>query len=73
MGVGKSLSPDDGGLGVIKAIKSTYGKSKRVILYSGHSRFALGNKLDWADGQMAKNSQAYEFILRIQDELKKVR
>lgn len=71
-GVGKNLSQTDEGLGIIKAIKDTYGKRKRVILYSGHTSFSLGHRLEWADGLMPKNSQTYEFITRIESELKKI-
>lgn len=72
-GVGKELSPEDEGLGLIKAIKDTYKDKKRVILYSGHTGFSLGHRFDWADGWMSKNSQAYQFITRIESELKEIK
>lgn len=71
-GVGKTLSPNDEGLGIIKAIKDTYKEKKRVLLYSAHSSFSLGKHLDWFDGQISKNSQAYEFINKIESELSKL-
>ncbi len=72
-GVGKKLSPEDEGLGLIKAVKDTYKDKKRVILYSGHTGFTLGHRFDWADGWMSKNSQAYQFITRIESELKEIK
>jgi len=72
-GVGTKLASNDEGLGVIKGLKEHYGNKKRVILYSAHTGFSLGKHLDWADGQFAKNSQVYEFISKIEEELEKIK
>lgn len=72
-GVGKGLSEKDEGIGVIRALKSKYRKSKRIILYSGHNRFTLGHDLKTADNYLPKNSDTYEFIEMIEVEIKKLR
>ena len=72
-GVGKYISETDEGIGVIRLIKSTYGRSKRVILYSGYGRFNLGMDMQIADNQMSKNSDTYQFISMIESELKKIK
>jgi len=72
-GVGKHLSENDQGIGIIKAIKISYGSSKRVILYSGHNRFNLGLDLRIADNILSKNSDVYEFITIIEAEIKKIK
>jgi hypothetical protein len=72
-GVGKYLSENDQGIGIIKAIKTSYGNSKRVILYSGHNRFNLGLDLRVADNILSKNSDVYEFITIIEAEIKKIK
>jgi len=72
-GVGKSLSETAQGIGIIKAIKNTYGDSKRVILYSGYGRFNLGLDLRAADNQLSKNSDVYEFITMIESEIKELK
>ncbi len=71
-GVGKFLAPNEEGIGIIKHLKETYGKSKRVIFYSGYGRFSLGDHLKLADNQMSKESDTYEFIHMIESELKKL-
>ncbi len=69
-GVGNILSPKEKGLGIVKALKETYGESKRVILYSGHSTFPVDAKLELADNRLTKNSDLYEFIRIIETEIK---
>ena len=72
-GVGRYLSKNDEGIGLIRAIKEAYGKRKRVILYSGYGRFNLRMNTQAADNQLSKNSDTYEFISMIESELKKIR
>jgi hypothetical protein len=69
-GVGGILYPKEKGLGIVKALKETYGDSKRVILYSGHNTFPVDAKLEVADDRLAKNSDLYEFIRVIEAEIK---
>ncbi|MEK7180888.1 MAG: hypothetical protein AAB738_00950 [Patescibacteria group bacterium] len=72
-GVGRNISEQDQGIGVIKAIKAAYGDSKRVVLYSGYARFDLSMDMRKADNQLPKNSDTYEFISMIESELKKIK
>lgn len=72
-GVGNILSPKEKGLGIVKALKETYGDSKRVVLYSGHNTFPVDAKLELADNRLAKNSDLYEFIRVIEAEVKKIK
>lgn len=71
-GVGKKMSPTEEGIGLIKALINKYKKSKRIILYSGHGGFTLGEHLKAAHNQMTKNSDLYEFITMIESELLKL-
>lgn len=71
-GVGKLLSPKEEGIGLIKALMKKYSRNKRIILYSGHGNFTLGEHLKVAHNQMAKNSDAYEFITMIESEIKQL-
>lgn len=72
-GVGLVLSEDEQGIGLIRAIKNTYGNKKRVILYSAYGRFKLDMGFREADNQMSKNSNTYEFISMIESEIKKLK
>lgn len=72
-GVGKTLSENEEGIGIIKSLKNTYRDSKRVILYSGHNRFSLKDDIKSADNYLAKNSDTYEFIKMINEEIKKIK
>lgn len=72
-GVGKTLSENEEGIGIIKALKKAYGDSKRVILYSGYGRFNLEHDIKAADNYLSKNSNTYEFIEMIKGEIKKLR
>ncbi len=72
-GVGKTLSEKEEGIGMIKALKKAYGDSKRVILYSGYSHFNLDHDIKAADNYLSKNSNTYEFIEMIKQEIKKIK
>jgi hypothetical protein len=71
-GVGKILYPTEKGLGIVKALKETYGDSKRVILYSAHNTFGVNAEFEIADGRIPKNSDLYEFIKVIETEVLKL-
>lgn len=71
--VGRFLSQKEEGIGIIKALKGKYKKSKRIILYSGHNRFTLGHDIRAADNYLSKNSDSYEFIQMIESEMLKLR
>jgi len=71
-GVGKTLSESEQGISLIKLLKGVYLESKRIILYSGHNRFSLGDQIDVADNKLLKNADTAEFIKMIQCEMKKL-
>lgn len=71
--VGRSISKKEEGIGIVKALKGKYGKSKRIILYSGHNRFSLGHDIKAADNFLPKNADSYEFIQMIELEIGKIR
>lgn len=62
IGVCKDLFNDEG-LGLAKALKETYGNSKKVILYSAETE---GNRFDktlrMVDETLPKNAEVYQFI-----------
>lgn len=72
-GVGKKLSRNEQGIALIKLLKKTYKKTKRVILYSGHDRFTLGDDFGAADDWLPKNSDTREFIDKINENIKLLR
>ena len=71
-GVGKNFSEREQGIGLIKILKDTYKNTKRIILYSGHNRFSLGDQIDVADTKLPKNADTREFIEIIKKEMKKI-
>lgn len=76
-GVGRNISPQYEGVGLIKAIKDKYKSSKRLILYSAHSDFPNNIVLDpifqVADNKIRKNADNTEFLAIIDSEIKKIR
>lgn len=71
-GVGKQLSEQNQGLGLIKALRDHYSDKKRIILYTGQS-LPIDEKLKWAHNFLYKNSETYEFISLIESEIKKLK
>jgi hypothetical protein len=71
-GVGKNIAEKKCGLGLAALIKKSYGKSKRVILYSGY-HISLGPDLEIIDGYLDKDIDTFQFELKIRDELKLLR
>lgn len=71
-GVGKKISEQNQGLGLIKALRDHYGDKKRIILFTGQS-LPIDDKLKWAHNFLYKNSETYEFISLIESELRKIR
>lgn len=60
-GVGTNLFPKEQGLGVAKAIKTRFGNTKNVYLYSAsHQELSLDFNI--LDGVLPKNADPYEFI-----------
>ena len=76
-GVGKNISPQYEGIGLIKALKDKYGKSKRIVLYSAHNQFpkkiVLNPMFDLADDKILKNADFTEFLEVINSQMKKIR
>ncbi len=67
-GVGKFLSPQDEGVGLITALKNKY-PSKRIVLYSAHTEFSLGDEIKHkvADDILPKNADTYVYIEKIEE------
>lgn len=76
-GVGKNISPSYEGIGLIKALKDKYSKSKRVILYSAHNQFpkkiVLNQIFNLADDKILKNADFTDFLEVINCQMKKIR
>ena len=76
-GVGSNISPKHEGVGLAIQIKKTYGKSKRVIIYSANTSFSTDTVLDadfnYIDNRILKNADTTEFIDMICSEMKKLR
>lgn len=66
-GVGKYLSLQEEGVGLIIALKNRY-PSKRVVLYSAHTEFSLDDEVRHkvADDILPKNSDVYVYIEKIE-------
>jgi hypothetical protein len=71
VGVGKILTPSQQGIGLLKEIKRKY-SNKIVIFYSGHAGFSLGQEFKIADDWMPKNSDAYVFLQKIEENAQKI-
>lgn len=74
-GVGKNLASKDEGLGLIRILKETYGKKKRIILYTAapYKPEEVSDAMKYADAILPKNSDQYLFIKMIESELKKLK
>ncbi|AMH42850.1 hypothetical protein AXG89_41745 (plasmid) [Burkholderia sp. PAMC 26561] len=62
-GVGKALGFTDEGLGLAKALKSHFGKDKKVVIYSAEPRGETFHDA-WGvtDGRLRKNADPYEYL-----------
>ncbi len=68
-GVGRVLSKQEQGIGLIKEIKRKYGSQKRVILYSAY-KIPIDVDLEKiVDRKLPKNSNMYEFQAMIDEEI----
>ncbi len=66
IGVGKTLTPKDEGIGLLKQIKSRYPK-KFVIFYSGYAGFIPGHEFhSIADAWIDKHADPYVYIDQIE-------
>jgi hypothetical protein len=69
-GVGKALAFSDEGLGLAKALKTHFGKKKKVIIYSAEPRGETFHEA-WslADGRLRKDAQPYEYLQLLDQQL----
>ncbi len=76
-GVGKNISPQHEGIGLAGQIKDSYGKKKRIILYTSNSSFSresiMSSQMDKIDNKILKNADFTEFRELIINEMKKIR
>lgn len=70
--VGKSLTPSEEGIGLLKQLKIRY-PDKHIIFYSGYAGFIPGNEIhNIADGWIQKHSDPYVYIERIEKAAKSI-
>lgn len=69
-GVGKALAFSDEGLGLAKALKTHFGKEKKVIIYSAEPRGETFHDA-WSvvDGRLRKDAQPYEYLQLLDQQL----
>lgn len=69
-GVGKALAFSDEGLGLAKALKTHFGKKKKVIIYSAEPRGETFHDA-WSvvDGRLRKDAQPYEYLQLLDQQL----
>lgn len=76
-GVGKSISPQHQGVGLVKELKIKYKASKFVILYTAQRTMPTDTTMNTlfnnADARMRKDSDVTDFIEQIREALKKLR
>jgi hypothetical protein len=69
-GVARSLDPERQGLALVDAIKNVYGSKKQVVLYSNAVPHGFDQDTNKADGQLRKDSTAYDFMQMIDQRIK---
>lgn len=76
-GVGKFVSPQHQGVGLIKELKIKYGSSKYIILYTAQLTMptdtAINALLNIADARMRKDSDVTDFTEQIREAMKKIK
>ena len=76
-GVGKSISPQHQGAGLIKELKTKYTNSKYIVLYTAQSNLPadtiMRSIFDAADARLRKDSDVTDFTLQIRDGLKRLK
>ena len=76
-GVGKSISPLHQGAGLVKELKTKYGASKFVVLYTAQPTMpadtTMNSLFTIADARMRKDSDATDFTDQIREALKKLK
>lgn len=76
-GVGRSISPLHQGVGLVKELKTKYGDSKFIVLYTAQSTMpadtTMTSLFTIADARMRKDSDVTDFTDQIRDALKKLK
>ena len=76
-GVGKSISPHHQGAGLVKELKTKYGPSKYIVLYTAQSALpadtTMNSLFNVADARMRKDSDVTDFTDQIREALKKIK
>lgn len=76
-GVGKFVSPQHQGAGLVKELKIKYGKSKYIVLYTAQPTLptdtAMNSLFNIADARMRKDSDVTDFTEQIREALKKLK
>jgi hypothetical protein len=66
VGVGKTLTPTEGGIGLVKSLKKRY-PEKFIIFYSGYAGFIPGHEIhSIADAWIDKHSDSFVYIDQIE-------
>lgn len=75
-GVGKSVSPQHQGAGLVKELKTKYKNSKFIVLYTAQSTMptdtTMSSLFNIADARMRKDSDVTDFTEQIREALKKL-
>ncbi len=76
-GVGRSISPQYQGAGLIKELKQKYGTSKYIVLYTAQLTMPtdtiMSGLFNIADAKMRKDSDVTDFTEQIREALKKIK
>jgi hypothetical protein len=76
-GVGKVVSPQHQGAGLVKELKVTYGNSKYVVLYTAQPTLPadtiMRSLFDAADARLRKDSDVTDFTDQIKKALEKLK
>lgn len=75
-GVGKTISPRHQGAGLVKELKTKYGSTKFIVLYTAQSTLptdtTMNSLFNIADSRMRKDSDVTDFMEQIREALKKL-
>lgn len=76
-GVGKYISPQHQGAGMVKELKTKYGSSKYVVLYTAQNTLpadiTMSALFNMADARMRKDSDVTDYTDQIREALKKLK
>lgn len=76
-GVGKFVSPQHQGAGLVKELKTKYGFSKYIVLYTAQQTMpadtTMNSLFNIADARMIKDSDVTDFTNQIREGLKKLK